>query len=171
MQFQYVHDKDSKEAGFISVECGQTADITKGSLCAWDLTDNAAVAGILANTFGLRVIVYPTAGAGDATDGVVRPAGFANTAIIGTAANTRGTVPYLLQVWGHRNDVTANTDAASNILAGGLIVPSGDAAGAVEGPQDVTSPTVAEISKIVGMSYEAVAINTTATINCFIKLI
>jgi hypothetical protein len=164
MQFQYSHRRDEKEAIFFSVENGQTTTIAKGSLCVWDLTDNSAISGITANTRATRVIICPTAEAGDATAGLVRKAGFAHTAMDGTPANTRGTQSYLIQVYGWRNDLVADTDAASNIIAGGLLVPSGDAAGAVEGPQDVTSPTVAELSKIVGMAFDVTAINTTATI-------
>lgn len=169
MQFQYSHDRDSKEKIFFSVTNGQTTAIAKGSFCVWDFTDNSAVAGILTNTRGIRVIIGPVAECGDATSGVVRKAGFAHTEMEGTTANTRETRSYLIQVYGYRDDITANTDGASNILQGGLIVPSGDAAGAVEGPQDVTSPTVAELSKIVGFSYDAVAINTTVTIQAHIN--
>jgi hypothetical protein len=169
MQFQYSHRRDEKEAIFFSAENGQTAAIPKGSFCVWDITDNSAVSGITANTRGTRVIICPTAEAGDATAGVVRKAGFAHTAMDGTPANTRGTQSYLIQVYGWRNDVIVDTDAASNIIAGGLIVPSGDAAGAVEGPQDVTSPTVAELSKIVGTAMDAVAINNVGTIEAIVN--
>jgi hypothetical protein len=168
MQFSKPHDVRSKDIVWASVESGQATSIAKGSLCAWDFTDNAAVSGIEMNTRGLRVIIYPVADAGDAATGVVRVAGFAHTAFDAVAANTRG-VPVLIQVYGFRDDITANTDAASNIIQGGLIVPSGDAAGAVEGPQDHTAATGNEVSRAVGISFEAVAINTTATIQAFVR--
>lgn len=169
MQFLYSHRRDEKEAIFFSVENGQTTTIAKGSLCAWDLTDNSAVAGILANTRGVRVIVYPTAEAGDVADGLSRKAGFAHTDMEGTAANTRGTQSYLIQVYGFRDDVLADTDANSNILAGGVIIPSGDAAGKVEGPQTEGTITVEGLAKCVGISCQVVAINTTATIQAIVN--
>ena len=163
----------TKEAMWVAVESGQAAAIAKGELCVWDFADYSATAGILQNTRGLRVLVCPTAEAGDNTSGVVRLAGFAHKDIAAFTAfaTSRGPIA-LLQTYGFRSDLTANTDAASNILQGGAIVPSGDAAGAVEGPQDVTSPTVAEVSKMCGFSFVVVAANTTVTasLEAFIKI-
>lgn len=175
MQFQYSHRRDEKEAIFFSVENGAaevtpgTPPILKGQLCAWDITDNTAVSGITANTRGTRVILYPTAEAGDVADGLCRKAGFAHTDMAGTPANTRGSQSYLIQVYGWRNDITANTDAGTNILAGGIIVPAGDAAGAVDGPTTEGTPLVNEIVKTVGISMQAVAVNTTVVIEAIVN--
>lgn len=176
MQFQYQHDRNSKEAIFFSVENAVTQvtpdvpTILKGQLTAWDVTDYTGTAGILANTRGLRVIVYPAAEAGDAVDGLKRQAGFATTDMLGpVTANSRNSQMYLIQVYGFCNFVLADTDAASDIIAGGGLVPSGDAAGKVEGYQISTAPTVNELNKTVGMAFAVTAVNTTATIEAIVN--
>ena len=160
----------TREAVWIQCETAQSADITKGQLCAWDTVDNTAVSGILQNTKGLRVVVCPTAEASDVADGKRRVAGFAHTTIPGFAgfASGRSATNLLLQVYGFRNDVVADTDGASDIVVGGSIGPSGDTPGAVEGSQ-ITVPTGNEVLKTVGMSFEAVAINNVVVINAWIR--
>ena len=163
----------TKEAEWIGVETAQAADIPKGALCAWDVAaDNSAVAGILQNTWGLRVIVYPTAEAGDVADGKNRVAGVANKLIPGYAGFASGRSPIcLLQIYGHRSDLMADTDGNSNIIVGGIIQPSGDAAGKFEGPQTETAVALpADVLKVCGFSFEAVAVNTTTTFNGFLKI-
>lgn len=169
MQFTKPTDIRAKDAVFVNVEVGQTTSIAKGLLCAWDFTDNSAVSGIEMNTRGKRVIVYPTAEAGDANSGTNRAAGFANVDMDGTAANTRG-IPYVLQVFGFRDDAVATTDGNSDIIQGGVITPSGSTAGHIEGTQALTL-TAAEASKVVGSSFTTIAVSqTAATCQIFIRL-
>jgi hypothetical protein len=176
MQFNRSHDyiplvsggSGTKEAIFVAVENGSTSAISAGYLCAYDTTDNHAVAGILANTYGLRVVIYPTAEEGAATDGLCRQAGIAHTDIPAGVAGARNGI-YLMQVWGPRDDLKANTDANTNILKGGAIVPSGDAAGTLEGLSTETTWTVDTLSKTVGFSFEVVAVNTTTDFTGFVK--
>jgi hypothetical protein len=157
MQFQYSHRRDEKEAIFFSVENGQTTTIVKGSLCAWDMT-NPTVGGVSINTRGTRVVVYPTGESAIVVDGLRRQAGFAHTDMEGTAASTLGTQSYLIQVYGWRNDLRANTTTgSSDIIAGGYIVPSTDAAGTVCGPLTSATPSLTETAKCVGTSCQVVA--------------
>lgn len=159
-----------KDFIFAQVENGGTADIAENLLCAWDLTSNIAVAGIMQDTWGLRVVVYPTAEANDVADGLNRKAGIVRSpgGMLGVPAGTRGRAE-LIQIYG-AGIVKANTDGASNILAGGVIGPSGDEAGAVEGLQVEATLTDTMLSKAVGMSFEVVAINTTVNITAMIRL-
>lgn len=151
----------SKEKAFIFVESGQTAAIAAGLLCAWDTFDNSAVAGILQNTYGLRIVVCP---AGTA---LFHMAGFANKAIPAfTAAASARASTVTLQTKGHRSDLAVDTAAADNdTIIGGLLIPSTDTAGNVQGCSNNAAPSGAEVAQSVGIALAVVAVASTATID------
>lgn len=162
-----VHDRTlaTKEIAWIAVEVGQTTAIAKNSLCAWDFaTDNSAVAGILQDTKGLRVIIAPAGLA------LFTCAGFAHTAMDGTAANSRGKI-YLLQTYGWRPEVLVDTAAADNdTIVGGLLIPSTDTAGKVQGCSNNAAPTATELANAVGTAASVVAVGATATAGAFVNI-
>ena len=147
-----------KDFIFAQVENGQTTTIAKGALCAWDTTDNSAVAGINQNTRGLRIIVNP------APNVLFNQAGFADIAIPGTPAGTRGAM-FMVQLYGFRNDLEADAAAADNdTIVGGLIIPSVDTAGKVMGCSNNAAPTGTEVAQAVGIALGIVGQGATGTI-------
>jgi|SRR3990172_86949 len=168
MNIQGPHDVTSgKEAIFALVENGQAAAIAKGLLTVWAHDDNTAAAGILQNTRGMRVIVAPVNDA----DGTCRQAGVAHTAIDANAAfaSTRGP-SFLIQTYGFRDDLQSDTTATTNIILHGAIVPSTDTAGKLMGFATEGTPLVQELTKVVGHSFEVVAINTSVTFQGFLRI-
>ena len=156
----------TKEAVWIAVENGSTAAISKSMLCCWqDLSlDNTSVSGILQNTKGLRVTIAPAGLA------LFTCAGFAQKDIALTTAGTRGAIA-LLQTYGWRDEVFVDTAGADNdTIIGGLLIPSTDTAGKVQGCSNNAAPTGAEVANAVGSASSVVATNATSTVGAFIKI-
>ncbi len=159
----------TKEKAFICVENGSTSAIVINALVQWDTTANSAVAGIMQDTLGLRVEVA-SATAATVSGG---SAGFANKAFAATPAGTRGATG-LLQVWGHKAVVLADTAAATDIMLRGPVIPSTDAAGKIMGVTTsggALAPTALECTRIVGIGLAVVAASTTADTTIFVKCI
>lgn len=151
---------------FAQVENGSTSAIAKGSTCVWDPTDNTAVSGILADTFGLRVTIMPT---GYTASALYNKAGIAAAAIPATVAGTRGGI-YPLMVYGPCNYALVDTTAAGDAVVGTIAVQSTDTAGKVSGPENTASVTAAEMAHSLGFFRDIVAAATNSgTAVIFVK--
>lgn len=147
---------------FAQVENGSTSAIPKGALCVWDLTDNRAISGILADTFGLRVTIAP---AGYTASTAFNKAGVAAAAMPITVAGTRGAI-YPMIVYGPCDYTLVNITAAGDAIPGGLAVVASDAAGYASGAEDQTNfgtITPQEQCKAFGFFRDVIAAPGTAT--------
>lgn len=112
MQWTKTHAQGVKDKIFLHVINGSTTLLNYGEVCVWDETVNDAVAGILRNTRGERVIGSPT---NTLTNRSLTKAGVVFTADTDgggplSPANTDTAQVFLLQVWGHHRAVKVTGD-------------------------------------------------------------
>lgn len=141
---------------FLQVESATTTAIPRGRLCAWDLVDNQAVAGIMRETRGLRIKIHPTVAIGTANPN--RPAGvtIAEIPANANAASSRSAL-VVICAYGPMGALAADTSANGNMIAGDPIIMSDTTAGMFNGIETEGAPSADERNKAVGFSYQVVA--------------
>ncbi len=162
MRLQYQHDQSAKPAVFCSVEQQDTTEtIALSNIMVWALTDNSAVAGIMANTMGYRVIKMP------ATANLMNVAGIASSLPYknGTTANlavAARVAPFEIQVYGW---CQLTVDTANNSTGPFAIATAGTA-------NTVQDCVIADVSAAsIGFCFTTqTAAAGAQTLDCFLRL-